>query len=66
MGSGIGQGQAVLQVFLSDSILRLFDFYSILSRWCNSLNKKAQKELYERRQQLIGDKDVLFSFFSGV
>ena len=46
--------------FLSDSILMLLYFYHTLSCWCNSLNKKAQKELYERRQQHIWDKDVFF------
>ena len=35
----------------------------MLSCWCNSLNKKAQKELYERMQQQIGDEDVFFKFF---
>ena len=38
-------------------------FYPTLSSWCNSLNMKAQKELYERRQQQIGDEDVSFIFF---
>ena len=73
VGSGGGQGQAVLpfflNFFLSDSILRLFYFYPTLTCWCNSLNKKAQKELYERRQQQIGDEDVFlknFSFISWV
>ena len=36
-------------------------FYPMLS-CCNSLNKKAQKELYERRQQQIGDKDIFKNF----
>ena len=52
-------------VFLSDSILRLSYFYPTLSCWCNSLNKKAQKELYERRQQQIGDEDFFFLYFLG-
>ena len=33
---------------LSDSILRLFYFYPTLSCWCNFLDKKAAKELYEK------------------
>ena len=57
-------GQAVLPFFfLSDSILRLFYFYPTLPCWSNFLNKKAQKELYERRQQQIGNEDVFFKFF---
>ena len=56
-------GQAVLLFFLSDSILRLFYFYPTLPCWCNSLNKKAQKELYESRQQQRGNKDISFIFF---
>ena len=47
---------------ISDSILRFFYFYPTLTCWCNSLNKKAQKELYERRQQ-IGDEDFFFLYF---
>ena len=38
-------------------------FYPTLASWCNSLNKKDPKELYERRQQQIGDEDVSFIFF---
>ena len=38
-------------------------FYPTLASWCNSLNKKAQKELYDRRQQQLGDEDVSFIFF---
>ena len=34
---------------LSDSIQTLFNFYPSLSCWCNFLDKKAVKELYERR-----------------
>ena len=50
MESGRGQGKlCYVFFFLSDSILRLFHFYPMLSCWCNSLNKKAQKELYEGR-----------------
>ena len=29
----------------------------------NSLNKETQKELYERRQQRIGDEDVFFLIY---
>ena len=62
MGSGRGQGKLCCRL-ISDSILRLYYFYPTLSCWCNSLNKKAQKELYERRQQQIGDEDVFFFKF---
>ena len=61
-GLGRGQGKAVslFDIWLySEGIL----FYPTLSSWCNSLNKKAPKELYEKRQQQIGDKDVSFIFF---
>ena len=49
VGSGRGQGKLCCHL-ISDSIRRLFYFTLKLSCWCNSLNKKAQKELYERRQ----------------
>ena len=49
--------------FFSDFILRLFYFYPTLSCWCNSLNKKAPKKLYERTQQQIWDEDVFCFFF---
>ena len=62
-----GQGQAVLPFFIwLHSVVILF--YPTLSYWCNSLNKKVQKELYERRQQQIGDEDVflkIFTLFAG-
>ena len=38
-------------------------FYPTLASWCDSLNKKGPKELYERRQQQIGDEDIYFIFF---
>ena len=60
-GSGRGQGKLCYR-FLSDSILRLYYFYPTSACWCNSLNKKAPKELYERRQRQIGDEDVIFIF----
>ena len=62
MGSVGVQGQAVLplDIWLYFEVIL---FYPTLSSWCNSLNKKAQKELYDRRQQQIGDEDVSFIFF---
>ncbi len=53
--SGRGQRQAALP-FLSDSILRFIQFLPnvFLLMWL--LEQNAQKELYERRQQQIGDK----------
>ena len=62
MGRAEVRGQLCCRL-ISDSILRLFYFYPTWSRWCNSLNKKTQKELYERRQQQIGDEDVSLIFF---
>ena len=61
MGSGGGQGKAVLlfDIWLHSEVIL---FYPTLSSWCNSLNKKAQKELYERWQKQIGDEAVLFYF----
>ena len=48
--------------FLSDSILRLFYFYPICLVDVTPRTRKAKKELYERRQQQIGDENVLFYF----
>ena len=61
-GSDWGQGQAVLpfDIWLHSEVIL---FYPMLSSWCISLNKKAQKELYERRQQQIRDEDISFIFF---
>ena len=61
-GLAVVKGKAVLPfvIWLHSEVIL---FYPTLSHWCNSLNKKAQKELYERRQQQIGDKNVSFIFF---
>ena len=48
---------------ISDSIMRLFYF---TPRWLVGVTpwtRKAQKELYKRRQQQIGDEDVSFIFY---
>ena len=44
------RGKAVLpfDMWLHSEVIL---FYPTLSSWCNSLNKNAQKELYDRRQQ---------------
>ena len=58
----------LIEILVSDSIMRLFYF---TPRWLVNVTpgtRKAQKELYERRQQYIGDEDdyFIFSFISCV
>ena len=47
---------------ICDSILRLFHFTPRCLVDVTPRTRKAQKELYERRQQQIGDEAILFYF----
>ena len=62
MGSYRGQGASCVAVWY----LTPFGGYFILPQSCfvdvTPRTRKAQKELYERRQQQIGDEYVLFYF----
>ena len=61
MELGRGQGKLCYR-FLSDFIPRLFYFTPRCFVDVTPRTRKAHKELYERRQQQIGDEDVLFYF----
>ena len=62
MVSSLRSGESCVTVFLSDSILS----YTIFTPRCfvdvTPRTRKAQRELYKRRQQQIGNKDILFYF----
>ena len=60
---GQGQWAKLCCRLISDSIIRLFYFTPRCLVGVTPCTRKAQKELYKRRQQQIGDKDVSFIFF---